>query len=131
MEGFSGLSRNENWGRWSNANLAPVVTITYNSPLPDKFTLNIVAKAYGPNIGKPVSVQAGDEQHSFIPTATLADYQLRFERQKGSRTLIITPPRPTESMLDNIIGQDPRKLGTGLQSLQIIPDEDQVAAAPH
>ncbi|GAA0480173.1 phosphatidylglycerol--membrane-oligosaccharide glycerophosphotransferase [Tatumella punctata] len=131
VEGFSGLSRNENWGRWSNANLAPVVTITYNSPLPDKFTLNIVAKAYGPNIGKPVSVQAGDEQHSFIPTATLADYQLRFERQKGSRTLIITPPRPTESMLDNIIGQDPRKLGTGLQSLQIIPDEDQVAAAPH
>lgn len=117
---YSGLSRAENWGRWSNANLAPVVTINYTHPLPEEFTLQISAKGYGPNIGQPVVVSVGDEQHSFIPTASMADYSLQFTRHGNSRTLVITPPSPVESMLDNIIGQDPRKLGIGLKSLQII-----------
>ncbi len=117
---YSGLSRAESWGRWSNGNLAPVVTINYAQPLPDEFTLHIVAKGYGPNIGKPVTVSVGDEQQSFIPTGDLADYSLKFTRHSNSRTLVITPPAPVESMLDNIIGQDPRKLGVGMKSLQII-----------
>ncbi|SQK76802.1 phosphoglycerol transferase I [Tatumella ptyseos] len=39
--------------------------------------------------------------------------------------ITLTPPEPVESMLDNIIGQDPRKLGIGLQSLQIVTDDSQ------
>ena len=122
---FSGLSRNESWGRWSNANLAPAVTLTSKAPLPASFTLRITAKGFGPNIGKPVSVTAGDQQQTFIPTATLAEYQLHFTPSAGSRVITLTPPEPTESMLDNIIGQDPRKLGIGLQSLQIVADDGQ------
>ena len=122
---FSGLSRNENWGRWSNANLAPAVTLTYKMPLPATFTLRITAKGFGPNIGKPVKVTVGDQQQTFIPTATFAEYQLHFTPPAGSRVITLTPPEPTESMLDNIIGQDPRKLGIGLQSLQIITGDGQ------
>ena len=123
---YSGLSRAESWGRWSNANLAPVVSINYTRPLPDEFTLHIVAKGYGPNIGKPVTVSVGGEQHSFIPTGELADYSLQFTRHNNGSTLVITPPAPVESMLNNIIGQDPRKLGVGMKSLQIISGENRV-----
>lgn len=119
---FSGLSRNESWGRWSNANLAPVVTLTYDQPLPASFTLQLVAKGFGPNIGKPVTVTVGQQQQQFTPSATLAEYRLHFTPGHSATRIILTPPLPTDSMLDNIIGQDPRKLGVGLQSLHIIAE---------
>lgn len=122
VESFSGLSRNEAWGRWSNANLAPGVTLRYRQPLPTAFTLQVVAKGFGPNVGKPVKVQVGDQQQQFTPTASLAEYRLHFSSLRGAKQIILTPSQPTETMLDNIIGQDARKLGVGLQSLQIIAD---------
>jgi phosphoglycerol transferase len=44
---FSGISRPESWGRWSNAQLGSDVKIEYKEPLPEKFDLVITAKAYG------------------------------------------------------------------------------------
>lgn len=36
---FSGISRPESWGRWSNAQLGSDVKIEYKEPLPEKFDL--------------------------------------------------------------------------------------------
>jgi len=59
---FSGISRPESWGRWSNAQLGDEVKIEYAEPLPEKFDLVITAKAFGPNANKPIPVRIGDTE---------------------------------------------------------------------
>lgn len=118
---FTGISRLENWGRWSNANLAAQVTIEYAKPLPARFDLVISAKAYGPNIHQPVAVRVGNQQQTLDLAATVTTTTLRFSNPENAATLIIAPPQPQQSNLDNIIGQDPRKLGIGMINIKIVP----------
>ncbi|NIF22541.1 phosphatidylglycerol--membrane-oligosaccharide glycerophosphotransferase [Candidatus Pantoea multigeneris] len=120
---FSGISRQENWGRWSNANLAPKVTIEYNDPLPANFELVITARAFGDNIGKPIPVQIGNQVQNLVLSEAFSTTTLRFNNPGTSHTLTITPPDPQFSDLDNIIGQAPRKLGIGMREIKIVPQE--------
>lgn len=118
---FSGLSRSENWGRWSNANLAPEVTIEFVNPLPARFDLVITALAYGPNAHRPTTVQVGDIKQPLMLGEEASTQTLRFDNTRGSRRLTFTPPEPQLSNLNNIAGQDPRKLGIGLMTLKVVP----------
>ncbi len=118
---FSGISRPESWGRWSNANLAPEVNIEYVDALPAKFDLVITARAFGPNVQRPIPVRVGDQQQLMTLGETFSTTTLHFENPNGSHTLTIVPPEPQLSTLDNIIGQDPRKLGIGMVDIKIIP----------
>lgn len=118
---FSGLSRPEPWGRWSNANLAPEVTIEYLEPLPEPFTLKMTAKAFGANIGNPVIVKVGNEEQSITLGEDLSEVTLHFDNAQGSHSLTIIPPAPELSNEDNILGHAPRKLGIGIQDIYIEP----------
>lgn len=118
---FSGISRPEAWGRWSNANMAPAVTIEYQDPLPATFDLVLVAKAFGPNVGEPISVKVGDEEQTITFGDQLSTVTLRFDNPEGSKVLTIEPPKPQLSNEGNILGHDPRKLGVGLAELKIVP----------
>jgi len=120
---FSGLSRPESWGRWSNANLAPEVVIEYQHPLPERFNLKITAKAFGPNIGQPIAVKVGDEEQSLTLGEQLSTVTLLFDNPQASHLLTITPPEPQLSNEGNILGHSPRKLGIGLQRIVIEPLE--------
>lgn len=122
VKSFAGLSRPEPWGRWSNGNLAPEVTIEYQSPLPEHFTLKMRAKAFGGNIGKPVIIKAGNEEQTVLLGKTLSEVSLHFTNSQGSNQLIITPPAPELSNEGNILGHAPRKLGIGIQTLSIEPE---------
>lgn len=121
VKAFSGLSRSESWGRWSNANLAPEVTIEYARPLPPSFDLVIRAKAFGPNARHPIPVRVGDQQQMLTLGHEVSTVTLRFNNPAGSRQLVIAPPEPELSNEGNIIGQDPRKLGIGLVNIKVVP----------
>ena len=118
---FSGISRPESWGRWSNANLAPAVTIEFVNPLPAKFDLVITARAYGPNAHRPTTVRVGDTQQRLTLGEQTSTQTLRFDNAYGSSRLTLIPPEPQLSNLNNIPGQDPRKLGIGLVELKVVP----------
>ncbi|MEQ4530253.1 MAG: phosphatidylglycerol--membrane-oligosaccharide glycerophosphotransferase [Mixta sp.] len=118
---FSGISRPEAWGRWSNANLAPEVTIDYAQPLPPRFDLVIRAKAFGPNAQRPIPVRVGSQQQMLTLGHEVSTVTLHFTNPEGSSQLVITPPEPQLSNEGNIIGQDPRKLGIGLVEIKIVP----------
>lgn len=118
---FSGISRWESWGRWSNANLAPKVSVEYVDPLPARFDLVITAKAFGANAHRPITVQVGEQQQQLSLDETLSTTTLSFTNAGGSQTLTITPPEPQSSNLNNIVGQAPRRLGIGLTELRIVP----------
>jgi phosphoglycerol transferase len=117
---FNGISRPEAWGRWSNANLAPEVTIDYRDPLPPRFKLLIRAKAFGPNAQRPVQVRVGAWQQAITLTHEVTTVTLQGDNTDGSRQLVITPPEPQLSNEGNIIGQAPRKLGIGLVEIKVV-----------
>lgn len=118
---FDGISRPEEWGRWSNANLSPEVKIEYAEPLPEKFDLVITAKAFGPNIGKEVPVKVGNQQQMLILGETLSTTTLHFDNPERSHTLEIIPPQPQLSNEGNILGHEPRKLGIGMEDIKVVP----------
>ncbi|XXN63801.1 phosphatidylglycerol--membrane-oligosaccharide glycerophosphotransferase [Enterobacter ludwigii] len=120
VKSFKGISRPEDWGRWSNANLAPEVNIEYTDPLPARFDVVITARAYGPNAHRPIPVRVGDQEQQLNLGDDLSTTTLHFTNPTGSRNLIIAPPEPQESNVGNIIGQDPRKLGIGMVDIKII-----------
>lgn len=119
---FNGISRPESWGRWSNANLAPEVTIEYQQPLPEQFTLKMNAKAFGGNIGQPIIVKVGNDEHSIILGEEISEVVLHIDNAEGSHLLTIIPPAPELSNEGNILGHSPRKLAIGIQDIEIEPD---------
>ncbi len=118
---FSGISRWENWGRWSNANLAPEVKIEYVDPLPARFDLVITARAFGPNAHRQIPVRVGDREQLLTLGEELSTTTLHFTNPAGEHTLTIAPPEPQQSNLGNITGQDPRRLGIGMVDIRIVP----------
>lgn len=120
---FSGLSRPESWGRWSNANLGAEVAIEYNQPLPEQFELVITAKAYGPNVNRPIPVRVGDQQQTLTLGNELSTTTLHFSNPSHSNRLVIVPPEPQSTNEGNILGHSPRKLGVGLVEIKVVNRE--------
>jgi len=121
VKNFSGISRPEAWGRWSNANLAPEVKIEYREPLPESFDLVITARAIGPNIHRPIPVSVGKEIQLLNLAEQASTTTLHFRNPQHATTLVIAPPEPIVSDEGNIIGHDPRRLGIGMVEIKIVP----------
>jgi phosphoglycerol transferase len=120
---FSGISRPELWGRWSNAQLNDEVKIEYNAPLPEKFDLVITAKAWGPNANKPIPVRVGDSEQLLTLSNELSTTTLHFENPARSNLLHIAPPDPEFTNEGNILGHAPRKLGIGMVEIKVVKTE--------
>ncbi len=97
------------------------MTIEFVNPLPARFDLVITARAYGPNAHRPTRVQVGDTKQPLMLGEEASTQTLRFDNTRGSHRLTFTPPEPQLSNLNNIAGQDPRKLGIGLITLKVVP----------
>ncbi len=119
VRAISGISNVEEWGRWSDANLAPAVKIDYVDPLPASFNLVLRARAYGNNIGKPISVKVGDEEQFVTFNAQDDTVSLSFTNPGNAQSIVITPPSPTEPTEGTSSGFEPKKLGIGLVSLTV------------
>ncbi|MDY1037136.1 phosphatidylglycerol--membrane-oligosaccharide glycerophosphotransferase [Enterobacteriaceae bacterium RIT714] len=117
---FSGISRPESWGRWSNAQLGDEVKIEFNAPLPEKFDLVITAKAFGPNANKPIPVRIGDQEQTLTLGNDVSTTTLHFDNPSRSRTVVIVPPDPQSTNEGNILGHSPRKLGIGMVEMKVI-----------
>ena len=118
---YEGVSRHEEWGRWSNANLAPQVKIEYVEPLPARFDLTITARAFGPNAHRPIPVKVGDQQQTLMLSHENSTTTLHFTNPTGSNSVILAPPEPELSNVGNIAGFDPRRLGIGMVEIKITP----------
>lgn len=117
---FSGISRPESWGRWSNAQLGETVKIEYREPLPEKFDLVITAKAFGPNAGQPIPVRVGGQEQPLTLGHDVTTTTLHFDNPSRSSVLEIIPPTPQATNEGNILGHAPRKLGVGMIEIKVI-----------
>ncbi|WP_196222238.1 DUF7024 domain-containing protein [Burkholderia ubonensis] len=118
VSALDGLSTPENWGRWTDANLAPAVKISFEAPLPKQFVLNIEALAFGPNVGKPVTVTIGGQSAIFRPTEQMQRFSLHFSLAQSTRDIVIQPAEP-RSPFELGMSADRRRLAIGLGHLSI------------
>ena len=120
---FSGISRPEAWGRWSNAQLGQEVKIEYQHPLPKRFDLVITAKAFGPNADKPIPVRVGKSEQILTLGHDVTTTTLHFDNPADANTLVIVPPDPQSTNEGNILGHSPRQLGIGMVEIKVIAAE--------
>ena len=120
---FSGISRPESWGRWSNAQLGQEVKIEYQHPLPKRFDLVITAKAFGPNADKPIPVRVGKSEQLLTLGHDVTTTTLHFDNPADASTLVIVPPDPQSTNEGNILGHSPRQLGIGMVEIKVIASE--------
>ncbi|MDU2937690.1 MAG: phosphatidylglycerol--membrane-oligosaccharide glycerophosphotransferase [Enterobacteriaceae bacterium] len=123
VQQFSGISRPESWGRWSNAQLGKEVKIEYKAPLPEKFDLVITAKAWGPNANRPIPVRVGNQEQILTLSNEVSTTTLHFDNPSRSKTLVIVPPEPQSTNEGNILGHSPRQLGIGMVDIKVVKSE--------
>lgn len=119
---ISGLSNAEAFGRWSDAR---DVELTFVTPLPANAVVELVSHAFGPNIGRDVTVHVGDQEQHFLAKAEESATRLNFHTDGSIHTIRFTIPAPTSpSQLGN--SEDQRKLGLAFQELRIhaVDDKD-------
>jgi phosphoglycerol transferase len=107
----------EAWGTWSSSKF---VTLEFSMPLPEKFTVHLVAHAYGPNVGKEFLAHVGDNSIGFKLSASPEERKLKFSNPKRLRTIIIDIPLAV-SPKELGLGDDDRSLGIALTELRIVP----------
>jgi len=115
---LTGVSRREAWGCWSNSDL---VELEFSEPLPDRFTLHLTAKAFGPNIGREFIARIGKTEVQFTLDGFPDSKALEFINTERNRDLIIHVPEPTAPASISA-SQDDRKLGIGLCGILIEAD---------
>lgn len=123
VQQFSGISRPESWGRWSNAQLGKEIKIEYKQPLPETFDLIITAKAWGPNADRPIPVRVGNKEQTLTLGHDVSTTTLHFDNPTGSNTLMIVPPEPQSTNEGNILGHAPRQLGIGMIEIKVVKSE--------
>jgi phosphoglycerol transferase len=120
VQKVTGLSFIEPWGgRWSDANLLPVVTVHYLEPLPASFDLTLTARAFGKNSQQPFSIKVGEMTHKITFSNGDTTVKVHFANPAQARTIEIRPPAPEETAEGAVDGFAARKLGIGLVSLQV------------
>lgn len=128
VKAVRGISWQEPWGRWSNANIEPAVTVVYKQPLPDAFDLTLVARASAANVGKNIIVRAGKETRTLVFGSEVSTQTVHFSATGKPKELIITPPdsEPVDEEGRGITLAETlqRRLGIGLVELKISPAQE-------
>ncbi len=97
-----------------------VVTLEFSRPLPEKFTVHLVASAFGPNVGKEFVAHVGDSTVRFTLAASSEDRVLEFSNPKRSKIIKIDVPSPCSPKELGLSGDD-RSLGIAFTELRIEP----------
>jgi phosphoglycerol transferase len=114
IAGAEGLSKAEQFGRWSDAGK---VVIHFNAPLPRHLRVILRAQAFDMNAELPFTMHVGDQSAHFRLGWVPSDVGLEFETDGAQRELVIDVPHPV-SPLER--GQpDARKLGIGIGEIEI------------
>lgn len=117
LSAMAGLSGKESFGAWSDGN---TVTLTFKTALPDRFDLKMVAKAFGPNVGKPIRLDCGSFSTTLLLDERVSEQSLVVENPDRVSSIILTIPAPI-SPSEIGAGNDRRRLGIGLASIEINP----------
>jgi phosphoglycerol transferase len=118
-----GLSPPEPWGRWSDASMAPAVSILLREPLSGSLCLDVRFRATPLQAGAPVMIRLGDQSTTVVPPdAEPRDYRIEAQLLKPAWGIDLEPSRPAPSGAWDPQNLNPRRIAIGLIRLQLRPD---------
>lgn len=106
-------------GRWSDANIAPVVKLWLAKPLPIKFNLTITARGGGPNADKPLQIKIGKQVKELIFGADMQTKTVAFELDGKFQIIEFKPYQPFVPARRWLGASDVRKLGVEFEKVLI------------
>lgn len=112
LYGFSGA---EPWGRWTDGAMARV---RLPRRLPGCVSLELDAKAFGPNVGESLRIEAGEAVRELVLGAELETRTVMLCGLARARELRLRVPRPTSPRALGL-GEDGRQLGIGIARLAL------------
>ena len=115
-----GLATPEDWGTWSDGS---AVLLEFLDPLPERFRMRLVARAFGPNVGKQFTIRVGKYSFEFQLGETSEEVIGVIQNTDNAYTMGIEVPFPVAPSALGV-SSDSRKLGIALESLRIEPIED-------
>jgi phosphoglycerol transferase len=119
VKNIHGISGPEQWGRWSDANLASTVSIVFKDPLPNIFDLVFSVQPFGPNSEQDLLIKLGTNTYKLNLIAGLYEYRIAIDLAgEKISTIDFLPPQPA-SPQQLSIGSDNRKLGIGFVRLRL------------
>ena len=115
-----GIGQAETMGRWTTGKLA-VIELT--GALPRSFDIELVAGAYGPNVGAKARLIIGAVVREFVVTGDIGaarSYTVSFDGVSAESMIFIEVPEPISPAA---LGKsdDSRKLGLALVAMAITP----------
>lgn len=115
LESAGGFSWAEPWGRWSDAK---TIGLKFLEPLPQNLKITIVGRAFGPNVGKVITLSVGGEKAEFSLGGDIEEKVVYLRNNDYSRSIYINVPDPV-SPKEMGASTDGRKLGIGLVKLRV------------
>jgi hypothetical protein len=117
-----GLSGREEWGRWSDENVAPTAGLTFARPFDGDLCLDFTARAVPWMAGQSVEVRLGGEERSFhVAGEGLSDYRLQFDHLHGAKELDFVLPPHLPTVRQRVPGSgDPRRVGINISTLRMV-----------
>jgi phosphoglycerol transferase len=113
----TGLSAQEAWGRWADANEARSVKIEFSKPLPKKFIISIKGQAL-PEHDSAI-IRVGDSAEKFVmPNKMNEAVEVFVNTNQSSQLIEIIPDNPV-SPEELGINNDARKLSIGFSEILI------------
>lgn len=113
---MQGFSYHEDWGRWTDASVAPVATIRFAQPLPESFSLVIKGQTVEKH---PVAVvRVGRFEREFYIERFGDEVYIDVTNSEGADFIEIAPLEAVSPKSLDING-DTRKLGIGLIELRV------------
>jgi phosphoglycerol transferase len=119
LKKITGLSGPEDWGRWSDRNLADDVTIEMVEPLPKEFELVVQLIPFTPNVNKIIDIHIGD---LIFPVTLLEgknEYKLKITLDSNTYHKIIFIIHNSKTPKSLGMNVDTRDIGVGFVGLKI------------
>ncbi|MGZ3182186.1 MAG: DUF7024 domain-containing protein [Telluria sp.] len=116
VAGVDGFAPAEPWGRWS---VRKTVVLHFARPLPKTVNLLLTVHAFGPNVGLPFRLRAGNEEREFFAGPAPHEVFVSFPTDGNTRDVSIEVPQPT--VPDGLPPEAAatRALGLGLSKVEL------------
>lgn len=113
---LAGFADPEPFGRWTTSETA---CVELAAPLPSAFGVTVSCLAFGPNVGRDLTLAAGGQTRLIrLTDAGLQTYAAMFSEVTSTTTLTFGIPAPTRPC-DIGVGDDDRRLGVAVATLSV------------
>ncbi len=120
-----GLSVRDDWGRWTDANLASTAGLSFNQAFNGELCVDTTFRAVPWLVGEAIMLRMGNQQKPIkIASADPTEYRVQLDELRGADELDFVLPPKLPAVIERAPDiPDPRRLGINISSLRLVPGQ--------